>query len=87
MTLKTQIITVDIWAGTSIQEAVQDAIKLAADCKCTVKFEFNDIWLEVVGTSAAITVLAWWGEIKEAELKANGACVTLAGIKWGSTGR
>ena len=74
---------VDIEPGACVEDAVNEAIRLAREYRCEVTFEFNGTVVSVDWNSETMSVLGWFVELRRARLRATGGKVDLAGIKWG----
>ncbi len=80
--------TVDILAGSRVEEAIAEAIKMAIANRCVVKFEFNGRPIWVDAQSDIETIGKGWWEIGALSMKLHGAYVKPSGeVKWGSDGR
>jgi hypothetical protein len=80
--------TVDILAGSRVEEAIAEAIKMAQGNRCVVKFEFNGRPIHVDATSDPEAISKGWWEIGFIDAMLQGAYVQPSGeVKWGSDGR
>ncbi len=78
----------EIWAGTTVDDAIAVAITMAKEQDCVVAFSFNGIPIEVSALSEVGDVLRGWDEIKYQQYKLSGAAVQPDGtVKWGTDGR
>lgn len=79
-------ITVYAEAGEQISHAIDAAIQLAGERECRVRLIFNDVPMEISGSSTAEEIGNGWSEIKRRQAELVGATVMSSGqVRWGRT--